>query len=218
MTRTLTVCDQPPGGPARAQPTASVDLRVVPHVDRERAADEHRRDRRRPAARTGLGERPAREHGASRRLRLGHDDHDHDLRRRRGPTPTRRRCGPPASLDRLLDPDRGHRARGGGHDVGQPALDPEPAVAVEVADVAGAVPARRRVAARDSVAQSCRSGPWPRGADADLAGDAGASVGSPVGAPQRRRARRSRTVDPGRRGGRRTRRRPTAGRASISPS
>ena len=59
-----------------------------------------------------------------------------------GPTPTAA-AAPTASqrLDALLDADGGDESVGRAYDVGQPALDPEATLVVEMADVAGAVPA-----------------------------------------------------------------------------
>ena len=73
-------------------------------------------------------------------------------------------------LDPLLDSDRGHRSVGRPDDVRQPALDPEPAFGVEVADIAGAVPAVRvrggRLGGPEPVVAVLR----PGRADQDLAG------------------------------------------------
>ena len=121
----------------------AVDLRVVPDVDRQRAAHQDRGDvrvcggRTDPAARSGAGQ------DVPARGRVARDDHDDDdlgagrpdtdaggCRRTSGRASTR--CSIPTGVT---------GPRGRGDDVGEPALDPERPVVVEVADVAGAVPA-----------------------------------------------------------------------------
>ena len=54
---------------------------------------------------------------------------------------------------RELEPDRRHRAVGGGDHVAEPAADPQPSVGVEVADVAGGVPARAAAMRENCVCQ-----------------------------------------------------------------
>ena len=93
------------------------------------------------AAEVGRGERPA-----GRRV----DRHDHGdaLLGARGSDPDQRGHRHRSEhLDPLLDPHRGDRAVGTADHVHEPTFDPEPTLVVEVADVAGPVPARRRRAA-----------------------------------------------------------------------
>jgi hypothetical protein len=71
-------------------------------------------------------------------------DHHHDLLCPCGPDSNRSSlgyCG--HSFCRVLHANRGDHSVGGEDDVNHPTLDPEPPVGVEVADVAGAVPAVR---------------------------------------------------------------------------
>ena len=79
---------------------------------------------------------------------VGNDDHD-DLLRSGRPDPDRGGVIDPGHrLDGLLDPDRCHRPVGGRDDVDHAALDPQPTLAVEVADVAAAVPVRAAARSR----------------------------------------------------------------------
>ena len=134
---------RPPAGEHGVRPPASsgaVDLRVVPDVGRQRRNPSTARDGPPRRRADGCGERrfgrvPARV-GPSARPR------DELLR---APAGRRRRAAaratPPTALDALLDADGRDDARVGDDDVRQPALDPEATLGVEVADVAGAVPA-----------------------------------------------------------------------------
>ena len=71
------------------------------------------------------------------------DHHDrHHLRAGRADADDRGGRHPGQALHPLLDPDGRHGTGGGGDDVLQASLDPEPAVGVQVPDVAGPVPTR----------------------------------------------------------------------------
>ena len=85
----------------------------------------------------------------------------------------RRRRDPVHRLGPLLDPDRGHRPVRGGDHVHQPALHPQPALGVEVPDVAGAVPPRLARAASLDRPQLVVAVLDVRRRHADLAGHAG---------------------------------------------
>ena len=117
---------------------------------------------------------------------------------RRGPTPTaRRETDVEHASTRCSIPTGVTGPVGTGDHVHEPTFDPEPTLLVEVADVAGAMPARRRRAAP-------LGGPQPvvvvldvGGGHADLAGHTGRSTSAPVGG-RPRRAGRARCVTPGR--------------------
>ena len=173
-----------PGGDPGA-----VDLRLVPDVDRQRRGRPARpRRRRRPLV------APPRSATASASaspptLRCSSTTTTTTWAVPRGPTPTTAASRTPAQRGHpLLDADRRDHAARRDDDVRQPALDPQPAIGVEVADVAGAVPA---VVARAGPL----GGPQPVvavldvvRADADLAGHAGLGGQRPVGVAGRGRA------------------------------
>ena len=159
------------------------------------------------APRYGVGQRGRGERPRSRRCRS--DDHHDDLGGADRPDADGR--GLPHSrqrLDPLLDADRRDDAGPGGDDVHQPALDPEPAVVVEVAHVARTVPAG--VAASMLACSVTHSAVVAvldvLGTHADLAGDAG--VGGEVAGPRRRAST----------AGVRRPRRPASGRPTQTPS